>query len=65
MSWRSADPSVRVAVPIAGAFILGLALLNGYVWHATSEQAFDSSVISARATVEQFKRLRRPRWATS
>ena len=58
MSWRSADLSVRVAVPIAGAFILGLALLNGYVWHATSKQAFDSSVISARATVEQFKRLR-------
>ena len=58
MSWRSADLSVRIAVPIVGAFVLGLALLNGYVWRATSKQTFDASVISARATVEQFKTLR-------
>jgi ABC-type transporter Mla subunit MlaD len=58
MSWKSADLSVRIAAPIAGAFILGLVLLNGYVWQATSKQTFDASVISARATVEQFKTLR-------
>ncbi len=58
MSWRSADLSVRVAVPIAGAFLLELALLNGYVRHTTSKQAFDAGVVSARGTVEQFRKLR-------
>jgi len=58
MSWRSADLSVRIAVPIVGAFILGLVLLNGYVWRATSKQTLEASVASARATVEQFKTLR-------
>jgi ABC-type transporter Mla subunit MlaD len=58
MSWRSADLSVRIAVPIVGAFMLGLVLLNGYVWRTTSRQTLDASVISARATVEQFKTLR-------
>jgi methyl-accepting chemotaxis protein len=58
MSWKSADLSVRVAVPIVAAFVIGLALLNGYVWRATSKQTLDASITSARATVEQFKTLR-------
>jgi hypothetical protein len=41
-----------------GAFVLGLALLNAYIWKATSDQTLDASVVSARSTAEQFKVLR-------
>jgi ABC-type transporter Mla subunit MlaD len=58
MKWRSADLSIRVAVPMLVAFVIGLALLNGYIWHATTAQTVDASVVSARATAEQFKTLR-------
>jgi hypothetical protein len=58
MKWRSADLSVRIAVPMLAAFIIGLALLNAYIWRATSAQTVDASVVSARATAEQFKTLR-------
>ena len=44
MKWRSADLSVRVAVPMVVAFVLGLALLNAYIWGATSAQTVESSV---------------------
>ena len=58
MKWRSADLSVRIAVPMLAAFVLGLGLLNAYIWRTTSAQTVDASVISARATAEQFKTLR-------
>ena len=58
MKWRSADLSVRIAVPMVVVFVLGLALLNAYIWSATSSQTVDASVVSARATAEQFKTLR-------
>jgi hypothetical protein len=58
MKWRSADLSVRVGVPMLVAFLIGLGLLNAYIWRATSAQTVDASVVSARATAEQFKTLR-------
>src|SRR5262245_15264958 len=58
MKWRSADLSVRIAVPMLVAFVIGLALLNAYIWRATTTQTVAASVVSAKATAEQFKALR-------
>ncbi len=58
MAWKSADLSVRVAAPIVVATVLSLALLNAYIWKTASAQTLEATVISARATVQQFKTLR-------
>jgi hypothetical protein len=50
--------SARIIVPVVITFVLSVGTLVGYVWRSTRTQTIDASVLSAQATVAQFKTLR-------
>jgi methyl-accepting chemotaxis protein len=55
---RSSNLSVRIVVPVAAAFLVTAAALGAYVWRSANQQTLETSVMSAEATVAQFKTLR-------
>jgi hypothetical protein len=55
---RHASLSVRIIVPVVFVLILCVSALLGYLWRAASRQTAESSLLSAQATVTQFKTLR-------
>jgi methyl-accepting chemotaxis protein len=58
MKSRRSDLSVRIVVPMFGVLVASVALLLVYIWWSTSRQTVDASIMSAGATVQQFKTLR-------
>jgi hypothetical protein len=55
---RSTRLSVRIVVPVVVLFAVCAVALVTYVWRSATQQTVDASVVSARATVTQFKTLR-------
>jgi methyl-accepting chemotaxis protein len=53
-----ASLSARIVLPIAVAFAASVVILVSYIWVSAKQQTIDASVVSANATVVQFKTLR-------
>ncbi len=50
--------SVRIVVQVVILFVVCAVVIGAYVWRSATQQTIDASVISAQATVSQFKTLR-------
>jgi methyl-accepting chemotaxis protein len=55
---RNTRLSVRIVVPVVVLFAVCAVAMVTYVWRSATQQTVDASVVSARATVSQFKTLR-------
>jgi hypothetical protein len=58
MAIRHRRLTTQIVGPVVALFIVASVVLIGYVWRSTERQTIDASVLSARATVAQFRALR-------
>jgi methyl-accepting chemotaxis protein len=56
--FKRAGIVVRMLIPVISLFLLGVGVLFFYIWDRATQNAVDSSVVAAKATIGQYKTLR-------